>query len=64
MVHGQGRDLGRGVGGPRKWWYGMASGQEILCIGCLEQRLGRTLMDYDFTDARVNDPFKDDAIHK
>jgi hypothetical protein len=23
-------------------------GQEILCIGCLEQRLGRTLMNCDF----------------
>jgi hypothetical protein len=28
----------------------------ILCIGCLEQRIGRTLMSRDFTDARVNNP--------
>jgi hypothetical protein len=26
-----------------------------LCIGCLEQRLGRRLVSDDFTDARVND---------
>jgi hypothetical protein len=30
--------------------------REILCIGCLEQRIGRTLMANDFTDAPVNDP--------
>jgi hypothetical protein len=29
-------------------------GQMVLCIGCLEQRLGRTLMACDFTDAPVN----------
>ena len=29
---------------------------EILCIGCLEQRIGRTLMASDFIDAPVNDP--------
>jgi hypothetical protein len=28
---------------------------EILCIGCLEARLGRTLTAHDFTDAPVND---------
>jgi hypothetical protein len=29
---------------------------EILCIGCLEQRIGRTLMKNDFTDVPINDP--------
>jgi hypothetical protein len=39
----------------RKSWQ-VLPGQEVLCIGCLEQRLGRTLMACDFTDAPVNDP--------
>ncbi len=30
-------------------------GQEILCIGCLERRIGRMLMKCDFTDVPVND---------
>jgi hypothetical protein len=51
--------------GRRKPWHGADSGQEILCIGCLEHRIGRTLMrcDFDFTPemlrriaAPVNDP--------
>jgi hypothetical protein len=29
-------------------------GQEILCIGCLENRIGRTLRASDFTDAPIN----------
>ena len=28
----------------------------LLCIGCLETRLGRTLTSADFTDAPVNEP--------
>jgi hypothetical protein len=31
-------------------------GTEILCIGCLEKRIGRTLCRTDFTDAPVNNP--------
>ena len=31
-------------------------GQQILCIGCLEARIGRTLIADDFTDAPINDP--------
>jgi hypothetical protein len=42
----------------RKCWHGRVPGQEILCIGCLEQRLGRTLTASDFTDAPINDPSK------
>jgi hypothetical protein len=34
----------------RKWWHGLP-GQEVLCIGCLEKRLGRTLVAGDFTAA-------------
>jgi hypothetical protein len=41
--------------GRRKAWHGKVPGQEILCIGCLEQRIGRTLTSSDFTDAPVND---------
>ena len=33
-------------------------GQTVLCIGCLEKRLGRTLCIDDFTDAMVNSPDK------
>jgi hypothetical protein len=28
--------------GRRKSWHGRVPGQEILCIGCLEARIGRT----------------------
>jgi len=38
--------------------------REILCIGCLEQRIGRTLMASDFTDAPVNDPNHSLSGHK
>ena len=41
--------------GRRKPWH-CIDGQEMLCIGCLEQRLGRTLLRCDFTDAPINDP--------
>jgi hypothetical protein len=44
--------------GRRKWWHRL-SGQAVLCIGCLEKRLGRTLCADDFTDAVVNYPDKD-----
>jgi len=29
---------------------------EILCIGCLEKRIGRTLCRADFEDVPINDP--------
>jgi hypothetical protein len=29
-------------------------GEQILCIGCLEQRIGRTLTCRDFADALIN----------
>ena len=41
--------------GRLKPWHALR-GQQILCIGCLEARIGRTLMACDFTDAPVNDP--------
>jgi hypothetical protein len=41
--------------GRRKSWHSLP-GQQILCIGCLEERIGRTLTCHDFTDAPVNDP--------
>jgi hypothetical protein len=44
--------------GRRKSWSGKAPGQEVLCIGCLEARLGRTLTAGDFTNAMINDPRK------
>jgi hypothetical protein len=39
--------------GRLKPWHELP-GQAVLCIGCLEQRLGRTLCARDFTDAMVN----------
>jgi hypothetical protein len=43
--------------GRRKWWHAI-DGQEVLCIGCLERRLGRRLTASDFTAAPCNDPDK------
>jgi hypothetical protein len=40
--------------GRLKSWHEL-DGQQVLCIGCLEKRLGRKLTRYDFTDAPVND---------
>jgi hypothetical protein len=40
----------RAWAGRRKPWHALP-GQEILCIGCLEKRLGRTLKPSDFTDS-------------
>ena len=45
--------------GRRKPYHDMP-GQEILCIGCLEKRIGRTLVRSDFTKALVNDLYSDD----
>jgi len=39
----------------RVWWAVHDSGIGMLCIGCLETRLGRRLRPDDFTDAYVND---------
>jgi hypothetical protein len=39
--------------GRRKPWHALDE-QEILCIGCLEKRIGRTLMTVDFTDCPLN----------
>ena len=41
--------------GRLKPWYEL-SGQQVLCIGCLEQRIGRTLTARDFADVPVNGP--------
>jgi hypothetical protein len=38
-----------------KWWQSLP-GQQVLCIGCLEKRIGRTLTREDFIDAPINDP--------
>jgi hypothetical protein len=40
--------------GRRKSWYRDGLGVEILCIGCLEQRIGRALMASDFIDCRLH----------
>lgn len=39
-------------------WFGEAKMTEegMLCVGCLEARIGRTLTKVDFTDAHINDP--------
>jgi hypothetical protein len=41
--------------GRRKDWHNIP-GQAVLCVGCLEKRIGRTLCADDFADAVVNDP--------
>ena len=38
------------------WLAAHPSEQGMLCIGCLETRLGRRLTGEDFTDAFINDP--------
>jgi hypothetical protein len=44
--------------GRRKSWHALP-GQQILCIGCLEQRIGRTLVACDFIDGvPANEPDK------
>ena len=50
-------DIWRQAWGRLKPWHKLP-GQQILCIACLEWRLGRALLRCDFTDALVNDPTK------
>lgn len=38
------------------WLQAHNSKTGMLCIGCVEQRLGRRLTSADFTDATINDP--------
>lgn len=38
------------------WLKIMATIKGMLCIGCLENRLGRQLQKSDFTDATINNP--------
>ena len=49
--------------GRRKSWH-KAPAAEILRIGCLEKRLGRTLMACDFLPPPVNDPSNPNASHR
>lgn len=39
-------------------WFEEAGMEEegMLCVGCLEARIGRRLEGSDFTDAHINDP--------
>ena len=37
-------------------WEQHGSGKGMLCIGCLESRMGRLLGEVDFTNAGSNDP--------
>jgi hypothetical protein len=37
-------------------------GDQILCIGCLENRIGRRLTSADFTDAPVNEDRDDNFV--
>ena len=46
--------------GRLKPWHEL-DGQQILCIGCLDKRIGRTLVSCDFDiDAPINDPNQPD----
>lgn len=38
------------------WKLAHDSERGMLCIGCLEARIGRMLTPLDFTDAHINDP--------
>jgi hypothetical protein len=38
----------RAWAGRRRAWHGNVPGQEILCVGCLEARIGRRLTARDF----------------
>lgn len=38
-------------------WYSVAEEPGMLCIGCLEIRLGRNLTSSDFTDCALNRGF-------
>lgn len=38
------------------WAQAMGDADGILCIGCLERRLDRTLTAFDFIDAPINNP--------
>lgn len=40
----------------RIWQRVHSSEAGMLCIGCVERRLGRVLTPEDFTDAWINDP--------
>jgi hypothetical protein len=50
--------------GRREPWHELPW-QEILCIGCLEKRIGRTLVASDFSDDQINDRprFKSARLH-
>lgn len=41
---------------PAVWQSAHDSESGMLCVGCLESRLGRELKPGDFTDAHINDP--------
>lgn len=38
------------------WFSAHASECGMLCVGCIEKRLGRVLVSSDFTAAHINDP--------
>jgi|SRR6516164_6890082 hypothetical protein len=46
----------------RKSWYDKAPGAQVLCVGCLEARLGRQLTREDFTGAPCNNPHRGHAM--
>lgn len=38
------------------WMQLVGSNKGMLCVGCLESRLGRKLNSTDFTDCHINNP--------
>ena len=40
------------------WLQAVGSNKGMLCIGCLENRIGRKLVPSDFTVCYINDPKK------
>ncbi len=45
-------------------WKQAKGGRGLLCIGCLESRLGRQLYEDDFTDAPINFMFREQSTQR
>jgi hypothetical protein len=44
------------------WFKANPAGRGMLCVGCVERRLGRRLVPADFTDAPVNYDLADKSL--
>lgn len=46
----------------KELWDNFGCGKSMLCIECLESRMGRTLKASDFTDAPINWPMTNKSL--